>query len=106
MFTHTVTIVRPDTSAAFFYDAEGILSNGAYQAMIATAQAQGKILSETFTVSPDQLTLVRQMTWDTVQSFNDFFAAYKANVHPNYEVDFSNYNLIHSHVAQLDTQTT
>lgn len=106
MFIHHVTIIRPDTSSDFFYSAMNVLSNPAYIAMVDTAVQDGKILNQSLVVSEDDLTLEREITWDTEESFNDFLAEYVANVFPNYSDDFDVYNNIHSHLAFLTTETT
>lgn len=106
MFTHTVIIVRPDTSAPFFYDAYNIFNSPSYVSMTEAAQNEGKILSMSTVISEDQLTLTRSVTWDSAESFTAFFDEYKTQVMPNYEAGFDYHNNQHSHVATLVTATT
>lgn len=106
MFIHHVTITRLNTSADFFYSAMNVLSNPAYIAMLDTAVQDGRVLNQSLEVSVDDLTLDREITWSSEESFNEFFSAYTANVFPNYAEDFDAYNSIHNHQAFLITETT
>jgi hypothetical protein len=104
MFLHRVTIHRPDTSSDFFYSANNVLSNQAYIDMVDAATAVGKIINTSLSLSNDELSIVREATWDDEASFFEFLEEYTTNVFPDYTAEFLSYNTAHNHIGVFESE--
>ena len=100
MYTHTVIIIRPDTTNDFYYNVNGTLSDPIYISLANQAKADGRIISEEMTISSDGLTLERKVIWDSEQSFTDFLNQWLIH-NPNYRAELQEYSGSVGHYAML-----
>ena len=100
MYTHRVIIMRNTLEDEFFYMAKNILEDPDYINMSTIAKNNGKMISDEINITSDGLVLERTVTWDSVESFDEFLNQW-LTIKPNYKIEMEQYNTEHNHTAVL-----
>lgn len=102
MYIHKVTITRPDTSNAFYY--ASLLASPTYVEFRRPFLESGKLLDETVIQSPDTLTMVRVLTFETKEDFDEMILSWSQN--NNFYVNkFLEYIQAHNHSVRFEVDT-
>jgi hypothetical protein len=96
MFKNSITLLRYDTTSDFFYDHDGVLNDPVYIALADRYKSENKLISETIN-NTDELTFVRETTWDSEISFDEFLSEWY-QYRPEYLSDIQFYCIDHNHV--------
>ena len=102
MYIHKVTVKRPDTSNAFFY--ESLLSSSTYIEFRRPFLESNKLLDETVIQSPDALIMVRVLTFATKEDFDNMMLSWSQN-NNFYVKKFLEYIETHNHSVTFEVDT-
>jgi hypothetical protein len=100
MFMHTVIIIRPNTDDPFYYEYAGTFSKLEYIELSSRFKSEGRLLSEEYKISDNNLILERSATWNSQQSYQDFLDEWEA-LYPTHRRDLQSYSTDRGHVAML-----